>query len=351
VEHTSSPPSALSHPLLTRLDPSANPGVCAQILGNALPLRHLEALTPAARWWHRDGCLCLSRLRVAASVGSPVQWDCNGHPLHWLTLVHDGHATVKQGPQIHSLGAGEGVIVTGQPWTLQGQESSITSIGFDPLLVIAAARAMAPLQWLPPPPSETPLRRVVSLPTRADGTCAALVRALELTLPTAHELAQLGDGCLERFLIVSQMYRLLAAIVFADLRTEPHLEDDSSDNGDRRLDRVLDYISLHLHEPLPLSVLEAQSNYSRRSLHYAFQKRFGCSPMRWIRQQRMELALDRLRHPRPGDSVAVVASEFGYRSPSRFRVDFERTYGCKPSAVMRGLDPRIGSSGADAMDP
>jgi AraC-like DNA-binding protein len=351
VDHPSLPPSALSHPLLTRLDPSADPGVCAQTLGKALPLRQLAALTPSARWWHRDGCLCLSRLRVAASVGSPVQWDCNGDALHWLTLVHDGHATVKQGTQILPLGSGEGVILPGQPWTLQGQESSITSIGFDPLLVIAAARAMAPLQWLPPPPSETPLRRVVPLPTQTDTTCASLVRALELTLPTAHQLAQLGDGCLDRFLVVSQIYRLIAAIVFAELLSNPPPEEDSSDNGDRRLDRVLDYITLHLHEPLPLSVLEAQSNYSRRSLHYAFQKRFGCSPMHWIRQQRMELALDRLRHPQPGDSVAAVASELGYRSPSRFRIDFERTYGCKPSAVMRGVDPRIDSSGANAMDP
>jgi AraC-like DNA-binding protein len=351
VEHTQLQPTALNHPLLPRLGPSVTPGICARTLGNALPLRHLESLTPASEWWHHDGDLALAKLRVAASVGSPFLVECDGHSLHWLTLVHDGHATVKQGNHIHSLGPGDGVIVPGQPWTLLGQHSSTTSIGFDPMLVMTAARAMAPAKWLPPPPSQTPLRQVLSITTEADTTCAALVGGMAMVLPALHHVAQLGDGFLDHLLVIPQIYRFLAALVFADLREVNHADDSNHDSGDRRLDRVLDYITLHLHEPLPLSVLEDQSNYSRRSLHYAFQHRFGCSPMQWIRQQRMELALNRLQHPQPEDSVAAVAAACGYRSPNRFRIDFERTYGYKPSLVLRGRAPSIASSSTSSLDP
>ncbi len=350
MEHLRPPSSALNHPLFQRLDPSANPGRCARTLGNALPLRHLHALTPASEWWHRDGDLALSGLRFAASVGSPFLMECDGHPLHWLTLVHDGHVTIKQGKHTHALGPGDGVIIPGQPWSLLGQHSSTTSIGFDPMLVMTAARALAPAHWIPPPPSETPLRRLLPLPSQEDATCAALVKAIGLTLPSIHLLAQLGEGCLDGFLVQPQMYRFLAALVFAELRVKHPVDDTSPDSGDRRLDRVLDYITLHLDKPLPLSVLEAQSNYSRRSLHYAFQQRFRCSPLQWIRQQRMELAIHRFQHPQHGDSVATVAKACGYRSLSRFRIDFERTYGVKPSAVLRGIAPPNNSSGSGAKD-
>jgi AraC-like DNA-binding protein len=75
--------------------------------------------------------------------------------------------------------------------------------------------------------------------------------------------------------------------------------------------------------------------YSRRALHYAFRARFDCSPMQWVRQQRLALALDRLQNPLQGESVLGVALACGYRSLSQFSVDFQKTYQRKPSEVLR----------------
>jgi AraC-like DNA-binding protein len=73
--------------------------------------------------------------------------------------------------------------------------------------------------------------------------------------------------------------------------------------------------------------------------------------MQWIRQQRMQVALQRLQNPHPRDSVAAVALSCGYRSQSRFRIDFERTFGCKPSAVLRGEQvPPVNRPAEDAAD-
>ncbi|MFN9644708.1 MAG: helix-turn-helix transcriptional regulator [Cyanobacteriota bacterium] len=326
----------LHHPLREQLEVSQNPGICANHLSKVLPLRHFDSLTPPSQWWHCDGALQANQLPIAASIGSPFHLECNGHPLHWLVLVHGGHLTIQQNDQSHDMVAGDGVLLTGHPWTLQAQHSSITTIGCDPLLLLSAARSLAPGQWSPPSALQSPLRSLFPLPTRTDGRCAALVNVIILELPAIHHIVQLGDGFFEGFLLREHLYRLMASLVFADLRQGPSSDGREPSNSDRRLDRLLDYISLHLSEPLPLSVLEEQSHYSRRSLHYAFQERFGCSPLQWIRQQRMQMALQRLRNPLPHDSVASVALCCSYRSQSRFRIDFERSFGCKPSAVLRG---------------
>jgi AraC-like DNA-binding protein len=341
----------LQHPLRNKLKVSQNPGVCASHLGKVLPLIHLDSLTPISEWWHLDGSLQSNQLPIAASIGSPYFLECDGHPLHWLVLVHDGHVTIQQDDLSHELEAGDGVMLPGNPWSLIGQHSSITTIGCEPLLLLNAARNLAPGPWSPPSPVQSPLRSLFPLPTRTDGQCVALVDTINLELPAIHHLAQLGENFLEVFLLREHLYRLIAALLFSDLRHSPSLDDREPSSSDKRLDRLLDYISLHLSEPLPLSVLEAQSHYSRRSLHYAFQQRFGCSPMQWIRQQRMQVALQRLQNPHPRDSVAAVALSCGYRSQSRFRIDFERTFGCKPSAVLRGEQvPPVNRPAEDAAD-
>lgn len=336
MEFSPPPSTRLQHPLWPELKPSPTPEDCARNLRKVLPLHQFDALTSLSEWWHHDGELPLSQLPIAASVGSPFLLECTDHPLHWLLLLHDGHATVKQNGHSHALEAGDGVILPGQPWTFLGQTSSTTTIGFDPLQVLNAARSMAPSKWAPPSPVHSPLRDLLPLPTRTDTHCAVLVSAICLELPAIHQMAQLGQSFLDGFRLHELLYRIIAAIIFSELRDGQPANPPDPSPADRRLDHLLDYITLHLAEPLPLKVLEVESHYSRRALHYAFQERFGCSPMQWIRQQRMELARHRLQNPNPGDTVAMVAAACGYRSQSRFRIDFERTYGCKPSAVLRG---------------
>jgi AraC-like DNA-binding protein len=351
MEFQPQPASSLHHPLLPQLQHSPTPADCARNLGQVLPLRQLDSLTTPKEWWHRDGELPLNHLPIAASVGAPYRLECDGNPLHWLLMVHDGRASITQNGQTHALETGDGIIIPGEPWTLHAQHSSTTTIGFDPLLLLTAARTMAPAQWTPPSPVHTPLRGVLPLPTRDDAICAALVDAIGLELPAIHHISQLGHGFVEGFLLQEQLYRIIAALVFSDLRNGHSPTDARHTSRDRRLDRLLDYITLHLADPLPLKVLEHESNYSRRSLHYAFQDRFGCSPMQWIRQQRMQLALQRLQHPQPEDTVATIANHCGYRSLSRFRIDFERTHGSKPSAVLRGAGDGNGSNNTSSVAP
>ena len=98
---------------------------------------------------------------------------------------------------------------------------------------------------------------------------------------------------------------------------------------------LIEWIAANCHRPLSLSDLESQSNYSRRSLQYAFRQRFGCGPMQYIRRQRLALAKQRLLAPLPGTTVTSVAQECGYLSVANFRRDYQQRFGEPPSGALR----------------
>lgn len=347
-----SPPQPLNHPLWAQLSPSRTPTDSQHWLAKVLPLRRLEAINPNSDWWHRDGGLPMVSLRLIAMVGSPFLLESLHQSHQWLLIVHDGCLSVQHPQGSFELGVNGSSILPNQPWTLIAQRSSsFTALGFDPLQLLSTARGMAPVGWSPPPPKASQLNTSLSLPTQEDATCNSLVNTISLLLPAIHHLAELGEDFLEIFLLREQLYRLIAALIFADLRNGHVSTESNPHQPDRRLDRVLDYINLNIDQPLSLSVLESQSNYCRRTLHYAFQQRFGCSPKQWIRQQRMALALERLKDPQRGDTVAVVAKACGYRSLGRFSIDFQRFYGCKPSAVLRNKEKPSFSNSTTSLQP
>lgn len=326
---------SLQHPLREWLAPSASPADTARVLGKVLPLQRLETLGPVSGWWHFDGHAQLGSLPLAASLGSPLLLETLAHPLHWLVLQHDGFASLHQGRQRHELHGGDGLILPGLPWTLLTQDSSCSLLAFDPLALLAAARGLGGPRWQAPSPRHNPLRRPRLL--RFEPACpqAVLLDTLGRLLPAFYALAPLGESLVEALLLQQQMLRLLALLVYPELHEAEASSPAPEASADPRLESLLDFISLHLDRPLTLQLLEERSNYSRRSLHYLFQQRFGCSPMQWVRQLRMAQAQERLSHPAPGDTVKAVAAECGYRSLSQFSLDFQRAHGRRPSDVLR----------------
>jgi AraC-like DNA-binding protein len=105
-------------------------------------------------------------------------------------------------------------------------------------------------------------------------------------------------------------------------------------------EELLNRIRAHLAEPLDLARLEGWAHTSRRSLQVVFRDRLGCTPMQWVRQQRLERALQRLKDPAPHDTVAGIARACGYASPSHFSADFRRRFQCTPSQVLEPARPK-----------
>jgi AraC-like DNA-binding protein len=263
--------------------------------------------------------------------------ETHGHEGHCVLLQHGGQAEWRQGSGCQSLNPGEALIGPGHAWSLTTSLSSSSCFLADPHRLLRTARAMGGPQGQPVGPAESVLHQPLPLPAQRDLAGRGVLEAFSRLLPFISAIAHQGEGLVQALHLDDQIYRLLAALVFADLRDgeqpSPALADRK--RTDACIDDLVDFIRLNLHHRLCLSDLERQSMYSRRALHYAFRARFDCSPMQWVRQQRLARALDRLQNPLQGESVLGVALACGYRSLSQFSVDFQRAYQRKPSEVLR----------------
>lgn len=141
-------------------------------------------------------------------------------------------------------------------------------------------------------------------------------------------------------LICRQLVLMLCPELSAD---EPETGEAPSSAG---FELLLEWMSSRVSDSLSLSELEARSGYSRRALQRAFQQRFGCGPMQWLRRRRLELALEQLTQARAGDSVSAIAQRCGYLSLASFSRDFSSVYGRRPSEILNASQQRTDSRGA-----
>lgn len=107
------------------------------------------------------------------------------------------------------------------------------------------------------------------------------------------------------------------------------------------IDELVDFISANLNQPITLTDLEQRSNYSGRQLQYMFRRKFECTPLQFVRRQRLKMAMARLEQCQPADTIAQIAREVGYRSTGSFSADFFRQFGTHPSVVLRSHRRRV----------
>jgi AraC-like DNA-binding protein len=140
-----------------------------------------------------------------------------------------------------------------------------------------------------------------------------------------------------------QLYRLVALALFQSQGLMADMQKRWLAGPPRRntLDPLVDYIRAHAHCNLTLTDLEEQSHYSARQLQYLFRERFDCTPMQFVRRQRLDLAREQLETADASASVTSIARASGYRSTSHFCTDFTRAYALNPSVLLRASRPRL----------
>ncbi|MFN9694863.1 MAG: helix-turn-helix domain-containing protein [Synechococcaceae cyanobacterium] len=172
-----------------------------------------------------------------------------------------------------------------------------------------------------------------------EGRCQRLLRLLR------RELALLDDPLLQEgpelshLAIDDLIYRTLALLFCPELAVasedQVHGRVPRSAQRERHFEELLEWIRAHLSESIRLTALEQRSGYSRRSLQLAFQQRFGCGPMQWVRRQRLEQVRQALLQPSASDNVSEIASRHGFRNLSMFSRDFSAHFGLRPSELLR----------------
>ena len=103
----------------------------------------------------------------------------------------------------------------------------------------------------------------------------------------------------------------------------------------RQLDQLCNQLTSQLDARITLSDMERLSGLSARALQYAFLSRFACTPMQWLRNERLALAHTQLRTRPTVQTVTQIALSCGFTHLSAFTNFYSKRYGELPSATLK----------------
>lgn len=112
-----------------------------------------------------------------------------------------------------------------------------------------------------------------------------------------------------------------------------HAQEEKHRPERRKTALACDYIRANLDRKITLTELEQISGLSPRLLQYAFQERYGCSPMQWVTGQRLETVHSALMSAPPGATVSAIASHY-FGNMGDFARKYRDRFGEPPSVTL-----------------
>ena len=183
-----------------------------------------------------------------------------------------------------------------------------------------------------------PLRRPLRLHGRIDLAASGGqgVRAAVRTLHRALDLcgkggpppvlaAEVEHGIMSA-LLLGQRHNYTDAIFSAQTLPAP-----------RAVRRVVELVDAAPEKAFTIADLAVYAGVSERSLHAAFRRQLGTSPMSYVRRRRLEQAHDELLRldPTTGARVTDVALRAGFTHTGRFAAAYRERFGESPSTTLR----------------
>jgi AraC family transcriptional regulator len=98
-----------------------------------------------------------------------------------------------------------------------------------------------------------------------------------------------------------------------------------------RINRAIDYVVNHLHEPLRLRDLSRAAMLSRFHFHRVFQSLVGETPAEFVKRLRLERALGLMARTQ-APTLTAIALACGFSSSSDFSRCFKQRFGVSPRA-------------------
>lgn len=197
------------------------------------------------------------------------------------------------------------------------------ALNLDPAALLQTAITMAGPEGLPAGRLGT-FQQPRRLPL-GEAATARLIQGIYTTLMTLDLLTGDTGATGERLRLDDVLTRMVELLLLPELQQAAPLEEEQGASS---------WAARQKLEPL-LAWMEAQANWSRRTLQQLFREAHGRTPMQWVRHRRLQRALQRLKHPRPGDTVTSIRQAAGFFSAATFYREFQREFGCSPSSVLR----------------
>ncbi|MEA5474162.1 AraC family transcriptional regulator [Synechococcus sp. CCY9201] len=328
--------AGLTNPFQARLLRIEDIARSAELISTVVPLQQLEAASASVPWWHYGFESSFGGVALVAGILPPCHLQTQEHDGLTVVLGYGGEQRVRQESHEWSCQADDCLILNGAAYCCDTTAVSALLCHLRPERLLRTAMVMGGLQHCPAAWKDL-MQQSQCRKLSADSDGPPLQALVRQEISLVNQLVDASPVLIERLQVDERIYRLMAAIMLPDLLLDSPLDrlNQKDRQGRDTFDELLDYIKFNLAQPLNLTMLESYSHYSRRALQYAFKERLGCTATQWIRNQRLDQARRCLQNPAPGDSVAQIATQCGYRSLSLFSVDFQQRFHVKPSQLMR----------------
>lgn len=188
-------------------------------------------------------------------------------------------------------------------------------------------------------------QRLALMTGRPVGYALDFSPALDLATPQGALLQQMFRCLLQAVepgagstspLVIREIEQALIGVFLANTQHsgQPFLQTEPRRLGAAQVRRVEAHIAAHWNEAISIEDLVAVAGASSRSLFRSFRETRGCSPMEFVRRQRLAHARQMLENPHAQTSVTEVALACGFGDLGRFAKEFQRAFGLRPSELL-----------------
>jgi AraC-like DNA-binding protein len=273
---------------------------------------------------------------VLLTYGTPVSVHVTLKTWYAIVFVLRGHNKVHILGQTRNVGPGEAFILSTPEAATMEMSADLEQfvLRIDRLALERVLRAIldgpliAPLLFDPVVDLADGSRRYLCEVIQLVVNAAADGRRALDTVPFANALQSL----LLNALLVVQPHSYSSRMLARQFQVAPHC-----------VKLAEAYIDAHADEAISIARLSEVAGTSARSLHHAFAQFRGVSPMRYLRDIRLERARQDLQNPGPGDTVTGIALRCGFSQLGRFAGAYRTRFGESPSDTLRQAE-RLGGT-------
>ena len=302
----------------------------ARTLALACPnLADLSTASRRTQFQFRLKILHFGAVTLASGTSSAYRASLGESNTHTLYIPHRGACQFRIGNRRYlAQGDVSGMLLSGRPTVGGSEAASGIGLNLDEARLKQVGLAMTGGRMVD---FELDRDREIALLspalTHRASTLPALLRQFDAAMQTPELIPLLGlDDLLYRHLALLLAPQALSAR--ESLKPQHKVSRDV-------VRRLCEMIMAQLPESPSLSALEEASGLSSRAVQYAFQRYLGCTPIEWIRGQRLERVHERLRQPAEVDTVSRIALAEGFPHLGDFAGRFKARFGESPSEVLR----------------
>ncbi|GGY08732.1 AraC family transcriptional regulator [Litchfieldella qijiaojingensis] len=128
-------------------------------------------------------------------------------------------------------------------------------------------------------------------------------------------------------------------LIFENMPDQPAKQDNGQliDITPRHVKVAIDFMHANLHRPLTVTQIAEIAGVSARALQTGFQRHRNTSPLRYLRNIRLEAVHEELSSPENQLGIGEVALKWGFTHFGRFSAEYKAAYGQYPSETVKRM--------------